>query len=390
MTGYDVIVAGLGGMGSAAAAHLSSRGSRVLGLEQFSPAHDRGSSHGDSRMIRQAYYENPAYVPLLIRAYELWADLDQERPGLLTITGGLMMGAADAAPVRGSLASARQWDLPHQVLDSHEIRRRFPTLNAGPETVAVLEEQAGFVLPEKSVLAHLSRAERGGADLRFQERVLGWETTRSRVRVKTDQGKYDAGHLVLTAGAWTAQLLASLDLPLQVERQLLYWFRARDDIERYRAATHPVFIWDVGDGLQLYGFPALGTSDEGVKVAFYRGAGTPADPDHLDRQIHADEIELMRAQLAEHVPGLAGPFLRAVACMYTNTPDYDFVISPHPHHPRVTLAAGFSGHGFKFAPVVGEILADLAVDGHTSHPVEMFSSRRFTKSNPMSQSELMT
>ncbi len=380
MTGSDVIVVGLGGMGSAAAAHLSARGSRVLGLEQFVPAHDRGSSHGDSRMIRQAYYENPAYVPLLMRAYELWADLDRERPGLLTISGGLMMGADDAATVLGSLASARQWDLPHQVLSSAEIRKRFPTLSPGPETVAVLEERAGYVRPEESILAHLARADRAGADLRFQERVLGWQPTTSGVRVRTDRGHYDAGHLVLTAGAWAAQLLASLELPLQVERQLLYWFRPRDDIERYRSAAHPVFIWDVGTGLQLYGFPALGTVDDGVKVAFYRGAGTPADPDHLDRQIHQDEVELMRAQLAEHVPGLAGPFLRAVACMYTNTPDHDFIVSRHPHHAQVTFAAGFSGHGFKFAPVIGEILADLTIAGHTTHPVQMFSPQRFTGS----------
>lgn len=274
----DVIVIGLGGMGSAAASHLSRRGLSVLGLEQFGPAHDLGSSHGDSRMIRQAYYEDPRYVPLLLRAYELWADLEHDRPGILTITGGLMMGDANAATVTGSLASARAWALPHQVLDCGDIRQRYPTLNPTDETVAVLEERAGYVLPEETVRAHLARAAAAGADLRFDEKVRTWHVSpHGTVTATTTRGQYTADRLVVAAGAWAPDLL-HLRVPLRVERQLLYWFTPRDDIERYRANTHPVFIWDVGHGLQLYGSPPRAASRTGSRSPSTEAPGRVPTP----------------------------------------------------------------------------------------------------------------
>lgn len=201
---YDVIVVGLGGMGSAAAAHLARRGQRVLGVEQFSPAHDRGSSHGDSRMIRQAYFEDPGYVPLLLRSYELWDDLDGDRPGILTITGGLMIGDATSATVAGSLASARQRDLPHELLDAAALRRRFPTFHPGEDTLAVYEQRAGYVLPEETIRTHLARAGSRGADLRFEEKAVSWHADPGggEVTVQTGRGTYHADKLVITAGAW--------------------------------------------------------------------------------------------------------------------------------------------------------------------------------------------
>lgn len=376
-SGYDVIVLGLGGMGSAAAAHLAARGVRVLGLEQFTPAHDRGSSHGDTRVIRQAYFEDSRYVPLLLRAYELYADLDRDDPGLFVQTGGLMLGAPDSGVFAGSLASARQWDLPHAVLDAADIRDRFPTFAPLDGEVGLWEERSGYVCPERTVQAHLARAEAAGAELHFDEPVRDWTTSAAGVQVTTTRGTYAADRLVIAPGAWAPQMLADLGLPLVVERQVLYWFDPPGGIDPYGMGRHPVFIWEAPSGLQLYGFPAIDGPRGGVKVAFFR-AGAQTDPDALDREVHPAEIERMRGHLAGTLPGLAGGFLRGRACMYTTTPDEHFVIARHPGHDAVTVAAGFSGHGFKFVPVVGEILADLALEGATQHAIEQFDPARFT------------
>ncbi len=372
--GYDVIVLGLGGMGSAAAAHLATRGARTLGLEQFTAAHALGSSHGDSRIIRQAYFEDPAYVPLLRRAYELFEDLAHDDDGILTETGGLMVGSADSATVAGSLRSAQHWDLPHELLDADEITRRFPTLLPSPGTVALYEERAGFVRPERTVRAHLDRAARAGAALHFDERASTWTADESGVSVTTARATYRADRLVITAGAWAPSLLAGLGLPLSVTRQVQFWFEPPGGTGPFRA--QPIFIWELTSDLQIYGFPAIDGPGGGVKIATFRG-GSLADPDRLDRDVSRAEVEAMRALLIEHLPSMAGEFVRAVACMYTTTPDQHFVIAPHPDHRTVAIAAGFSGHGFKFVPVVGEILADLALNGTTGHPIALFDPARF-------------
>jgi len=368
-------VLGLGGMGSAAAAHLAARGSRVLGIERFTPAHDRGASHGESRIIRQAYFEDPAYVPLLLRSYELWDELERESPGILTVTGGLMLGRPDSAAVAGSIASARSWDLPHELLDAGEVRRRFPAFALDDETVALYEPMAGYVRPEQTVLAHLDRAARHGATLNFGEQVLDWRAPGEGVTVRTTQGTYHAGSLVISPGAWAPGLLPEFAPSLTVERQLLFWFEPTADIEQFRAQQFPVFIWEDTEGMQLYGFPAYGTAQDGVKIAFFRDGGL-ADPDNLDRRIHKAEIERMRDYLSTRIPTLPGRFVRGLACTYTTTPDENFLLSKHPSHPQVTIAAGFSGHGFKFVPVIGEIIADLVIDGATRHPIDLFAPSR--------------
>ena len=380
MTDFDVIVVGLGAMGSAAAAHLAARGQRVLGLEQFTPAHDRGSSHGETRMIRQAYFEDPSYVPLLQRAYQLWEELETETPGLFTPTGGLMLGTPETATVAGSLRSARQFDLPHELLDASAIRDRFPNFAVPDTTVGVFETRAGYVRAEETVRTHLARARARGTDLRFTQPVTEWSAGGTGgVTVRAGSDSFTADELVLTPGAWAPHFLGDLHLPLAVERQLLFWFDPVEDLDRYRAPTQPVFIWQDADGMQLYGFPAYGDRSAGVKVAFFRG-GPPADPDHLDRTVHPDEVDHIRSRLGQLLPGLNGRYLRGVACMYTNTPDEHFVIGTHPLHPQVSLAAGFSGHGFKFTPVIGEILADLALEGASSHPISLFDPSRWTAS----------
>ena len=378
MASYDAIVIGLGGMGSAAAAHLAARGQRVLGLEQFQPAHARGSSHGRSRVIRLAYFEHPSYVPLLLRAYELWEKLERESGrSLLTITGGLMIGTPDSDVVSGSLRSAQAHGLAHEMLDATEIRRRFPPFTPQPGDVAFYEERAGVIRPEDALHAHLEQANRRGADLRFDERVLDWQARASGdVEVRTTRGRYEAARLVLAPGAWAPSLFHLPMLPLEIERQVLYWFDPTGGTAPFAPERFPIYIWDRGAGVQFYGFPA---DEIGVKVAFFRtGGGARCTADSVERVVRPEEVSAMRAALAGCLPSLSeGALLETVTCMYTLTPDHHFVIGLHPDHSEVVLASPCSGHGYKFAAVVGEILADLAIDGTTRRPIDLFSPPRF-------------
>ncbi|WP_328449213.1 N-methyl-L-tryptophan oxidase [Amycolatopsis sp. NBC_00438] len=373
MTHYDVIVLGLGGMGSAAAYRLAQRGQRVLGLDQFAPVHNRGSSHGGSRITRQAYLEGPEYVPLLLRAHELWGGLERDSGRkLFTRCGGLMVGAAASRTITGSVASAAAFGIPHELLDAREIRRRFPTTSPAPDEVALYEPGAGLVSPEGSVAAHLQLAARCGAELHHEEKVFTWSTMAGGVRVGTSHNYYTADRLVLCPGAWAGELLRDLGVGFTVRRQVQFWFAPSGGVEPFR--RHPVYIWEA-DGYTFYGFPAHNAAGDGVKVAFHSG-GRPCTPDGLDRTVTEAEVHEIATVVKCHLPTLPGAFLRAVTCMYTDTADESFVLAPHPAEERVLLACGFSGHGFKFAPVVGEIVADLVVDGTTTHPIARFDPAR--------------
>ncbi|GAB3869636.1 N-methyl-L-tryptophan oxidase [Dactylosporangium cerinum] len=376
METYDVIVVGLGGMGSSAAYHLAARGQRVLGLDRHGPAHDQGASHGGSRITRQSYFEDPAYVPLLLRAYELWEALERDSGrDLMDLCGGLMLGAPDSLTVAGSRRSSEQWGLPHEMLDATEIRRRFPNLRPAPHEIGLYERKAGLVRPEETVRANLDLASSHGAALRFEEPVLSWTVGSGGVSVRTSQGVYSAGELVICPGPWAPSLLADLGIEFSVERQVQFFFQPIGGVEAYLPDRQPIFIWEGPPGTQAYGFPALDGPSGGVKVAFFRG-GEVTTPSTIDRSIRPDEIAAVAAHLADRVPGVAGRFLRGKTCMYTNTVDTHFAIGRHPGLERVTVACGFSGHGFKFVPVVGEILADLALTGATAHPIELFDPRR--------------
>jgi sarcosine oxidase len=376
---FDVVVVGLGGMGSAALCHLASRGQRVLGIERFRPGHARGSSHGRSRVIRLAYFEHPAYVPLLMRAYELWDRLERDsgRP-LLTLTGGLMIGRPDSEVVSGSLFSARTHGLAHEVLESAEIRRRFGPLTTGPEQVGVYETRAGVLRPEEAIHAHLDRALAQGATIVCDEPVVGWAVSAGAVEVRTAGSRFEAGRLVLSPGAWAPSLFAA-PLPLEVERQVLYWFAPTGGTAAFAPDRFPIYIWDLGGGVQFYGFPVDPAPPGGVKVAFFRtGGGARCSADTVDRSIQPEEVDAMRAALAPCIPALAsGRLIDSVTCLYTLTPDHHFVIGAHPRHPEVILASPCSGHGYKFATVIGEILADLATDGSTRHAIDLFSPGRW-------------
>jgi sarcosine oxidase len=364
MNRFDVIVVGLGGMGSAAAAHAASRGKRVLGLEQFQPAHDRGSSHGRSRVIRLAYFEHPAYVPLLRRAYELWRRLeDQSGRRLLQITGGLMIGARDSDVVAGSLRSAREHQLEHELLDAAQIRRRFAPLTPGGDTVALFENAAGIVFPEEAIRAHLDVAVAHGAHAHFDEPVKDWQVTASgTIEVRTSRARYEADRLILAPGAWAPELFKITWLPLTVEPQQLHWFEPAGGAAQFAADRFPIYIWDIGNGIQFYGFPA--GEDGRVKVAFFRSKVTGE--------------AAMRTALRPCIPALAdGSLMETVSCKYTLTPDQHFVIGSHVDFENVVIASPCSGHGYKFASVIGEILADLAIDGTTRHPIGLFDPARF-------------
>jgi sarcosine oxidase len=376
---YDVIVIGLGGMGSAAACRLALRGQRVLGLEQFRPLHDRGSSHGYSRIIRQSYFEHPDYVPLLRRAYDLWQELEV-RTGetILTLTGGLMIGPPNSAVVQGSIRSAVEHHLPHEILNAEEVHRRFPPLTPAPSEIALYETQAGIVRPEAGIRAHLAVARSAGAELHFQEPVTDWEATTDGVTVTTAQGTYRAARLVIAPGAWASHLF-QWDLPLKVTRQVLHWFEPVGGIEPFLPDRFPVYIWEKPDGDFFYGFPAQVEAGvpEGVKVAiYYRPHFT--NPDNPDRVVTEGDIADMREMLLPRIPTLPGPLQQSVTCLYTSTPDGHFVVGRHPLQEQVILASPCSGHGYKFCSVMGEILADLATVGEPRFSIDLFSLERFS------------
>ncbi|HEV2249125.1 MAG TPA: N-methyl-L-tryptophan oxidase [Candidatus Limnocylindria bacterium] len=366
----DAIVVGLGADGSAAAAHLAARGATVLGLEAFGRGHTNGSSGGLTRVIRLAYYEHPDYVPLLKRAWTLWRELEAATgEDLLRQTGGVYAGPRAGELVAGSLRSAREHALEHELLDPAALRERLPLFRFDPDWWGLAEATAGYLVPEKAIAAHLALAERRGAELRFAERVASWSRDGEGVRVTTDRGTYHAAKLVIAAGAWTARLLPRLAPLLQVKRVPLFWFEPV--AEREALARLPVYIVDSGVGHGCYGFPYL--ADQGLKIATH-GAGTPADPDTVDREPHPADEAPVRAFIKERLPVADGPVRATKICMYTVTPDEQFIVDGD---GPVAYASACSGHGFKFASVMGEILADLALDGHTRHPIGFLSASRF-------------
>ena len=374
---YDVIVVGLGTMGSAAAWRLSARGYSVLGVDRYVPPHALGSAHGRSRIIRTAYMEDPAYVPLVRRSFELWRDLEATTGGeLLTPTSLLMIGRLDGDAVAGSLASARAHGLPYELLDAAEVRCRFPIFQPDDDLAAFYEEAAGVLNPEACIAACLDAAATSGAELRYGEQVLRWDRDNDSVRMRTQTGEQAATSLILTTGAWASQLLPEIESILSVERQVLHWFEPTVDIEAFSPDRVPVYLWEPRIGPVIYGFPALDGPLGGAKVGIHHG-GIPTTADSLDRTVHEADIKAVRSCLGNRIPTLNGRWLEGAVCMYTNTPDMDFVIGPHPASAGVYIAAGFSGHGFKFAPVVGEILADLVTNGGTHFPIEPFSPARF-------------
>jgi sarcosine oxidase len=371
----DVIVVGAGTMGSMALWRLARRGVAVLGLEQFAPGHDRGSGHGDSRMTRTAYFEGPEYVPLVQAALPLWRDLEAEAGvELLTMTGGLMIGPPDGELVSGALRSARVHGLGCELLGPAEAARFGHRLR--PDEVALREEGAGVLRPERAIRAAAGRAVALGARLETGVRVTAIEPDGDGVVVRAGEAAHRGRRAIVCAGAWLGRLLPDIGLPLAVERQVMTWFPAGDPAA-FAPDRFPVFVHD-RPGRAGYGLPCLDGAT--VKVAMHHG-GPPADPDALDRAVSEDEVAPAAAFVAETLPGLKPVPARAEVCMYTNTPDLHFVVG-RAGPAGVTVVSACSGHGFKFAPVMGEIAADLALDGRTEHDISGFSASRFGLGSP--------
>lgn len=374
---YDVIVAGVGAMGSATVYHLARRGRKVLGLEHFNIPHEMGSSHGITRIIRLAYYEHPSYLPLLRRAYELWRELQQEAgEQLLFITGSLDAGPPDSQVFEGSRKSCEVYGLPHEVLTGAQLNQRFPGYRLPDATRAVFQPEGGFLTPERCIVAHVVQAQARGAEIHAREPVLDWEPLNNGVRVRTDHAIYEADKLVITAGAWVSKLVTPLVGVAVPERQVLGWFQPLR-LELFVPNRFPVFNLLVEEG-RYYGLPIHGVP--GFKLGRYHHFEEQVDPDQWDRECHLRDEAILRSFTERYFPEAAGPTMGLRACMFTNTRDEHFILDQHPDHPQVVIGSPCSGHGFKFSSVMGEILADLAEHGTTRHDISMHRLKRLLPS----------
>ena len=371
---FDCIVIGVGGMGSSTLYNLAKRGRRVLGLEQFDIPHAEGSSHGVNRIIRLAYYEHPSYVPLLRRAYELWSEIE-------SVTGEQLLyktGSIDTAPsghevFEGSLESCLLHDIPHRVLNHAQINEEFPGYQLPPGHMGLLQGDGGFVLSERSIVAYANAAMSTGAEIHAREVVSGWEPDQGGVRVYTDRGEYTAERLVITAGAWTSGMVPILDDLAVPERQVLAWLQPIDG-SLYTPEVFPVFNAYFDEG-RYYGFPVFGIP--GFKVGRYHHLEEVIDPDFAIKTFNSEDEAVLRSAVERYFPKANGTTMTLKTCMFTNTPDEHFIVDLLPANSQVAVAAGFSGHGFKFASVIGEILADLAINGETEHNIDLLKIDRF-------------
>jgi sarcosine oxidase len=387
---YDAIVIGLGAMGSAAAYQLARRGAKVLGIDRFTPPHAFGSSHGETRITRQAIGEGEEYVPLALRSYEIWREIEAEAGldagALLTVTGGLIMSSGKAKTLlHGSesfigetVECAQKYGIEHSLLNTQQIAERFPQFGLVGDETGYYENEAGFLRPENCVQAQLDLAKKHGAEIHFNERVLSFSADRNSVEVITEKGTYVGEKLIVSAGPRVNEFIQAKDL-FKIYRQVLYWFQLNETVENYLPGNFPIFIWQFNRWADdfIYGFPAIDGSNGGLKLAAEQHLIT-TDPDNAGMNVTAGEMEKMyRDYVRERLPGLGVRCLKAVSCLYTATPDEGFVIDRHPRYENVLIASPCSGHGFKHSAAVGQILSELALDGATSFDISKFSLARF-------------
>jgi sarcosine oxidase len=376
MSGSHIAVIGLGATGSAALYQLARRGVRATGLEQFDLGHDRGSSHGPTRIFRLAHFENASYVPLLRRAYTLWRDLETAaRQQLVSLTGIVEIGSPDGELVKGTLAAARRYDLPHEVLDATALMRRSAAYRLPREFIAVWQPDGGIIEAERAVKTEIRLAQDAGALVRMREKVLAIEPTSQSVRIVTDRAAFNADGAIIAAGPWLNALLPNLDLPLRITRQVVGWFEP-NDAAQFSPQRFPVFLLESHHGIH-YGFPTYGT--KGVKVSKHHHADETIEPDSCERRVTQQDEALIRAPLAQYLPGANGRLLDAQTCLYTMTPDDTFIVDRMPGFPHVVIASPCCGRGFKFSPVIGEIVADLITAGTTANDISQFRLQRFAK-----------
>ncbi|MFM7058759.1 MAG: N-methyl-L-tryptophan oxidase [Planctomycetota bacterium] len=372
---WDVIVIGCGGFGSACLAELSGRGLRVLGLDQFAPPHDRGSSHGETRIIRKAYFEHPDYVPLLHRAWDLWLDLsERSSERLLNRCDLVMTGGAGSVVVRGARESAVQHGLRIENLTATEGRARYPVLSIPESHEVVVEQTAGWLAVERCVATHLHQARSRGAELRTNVQVVELRGTRDSVEVETSAGRFSAGAAIVNCGPWTGRLLPDYAHLITVLRKTLFWYAATGNLQA--AENFPMFLMDLPTG-QFYGVPSA--SPTGMKVGEHSGGNEVADPGRVRRELSAADAEPVDGFVRGYLRGVQAGAVRGAVCQYSMSPDGHFLVDRHADWP-VVVNAGFSGHGFKFTPVVAEAAADLVQLGRTALPIEFLSRRRFAAS----------
>jgi sarcosine oxidase len=373
---FDQIVIGVGGMGSAAVYELARRGQRVLGLEQFPVPHELGSSAGATRIFRFAYFEHPSYVPLMRLSFARWQALERDfGERLLTVTGGLDIGLPDGRVVRGAKAACQAHGLTHEVLRAHEVARRHPAWRLAPEFEAVYQPEAGFLPADRAILAHVTLARRLGAEVHENEPARGWKAVGDRVQVETERGCYEAGALIVAAGAWAGRVLSqygfqNLAVP---ERQVVGWFETAGG--SFAPETFPVFILDCPEKGSYYGFPER-AAGEGFKVGRFHHREETVDPDAIDRRVLPEDEAVLRG-IQRYLAKPVGAPVGFKTCMFVNSPDEHFIVDLLSDHGNVAVAAGFSGHGYKFCSGVGEILADLAMHGATSQDTSLFSLARW-------------
>lgn len=374
---HDSIVIGIGGMGAATLYHLAKRGHKVLGIDQFGIAHDRGSSHGQTRIVRRAYFEHENYVPLLNDAYKLWDILqDETEQELKRICGMMIAGRSDGPINAGTRRSAELHGIPLEVNDANEALKKYPGFSFDDDMEILFDPGGGLLFVEECVSAHLTMAIQMGAEIKTNEPVLSWHSHGNSVTVKTATNSYNAQSLVITAGAWTSKLLKDLRLPLHIERVAYGWFPTENDAHRIDSGA-PVFGIQSPNGF-FYGFPQL--DDRGVKVAEHAGNELVADPSNLTRDLTSGDLDAVQSFTRQYMPGIRQKHTHHSVCMYTMTPDKHFIVDLHPEYANVAFACGFSGHGFKFAPVIGSALADLVGKRVTTDSLDFLSLRRFLHS----------
>ena len=381
----DVIVVGLGAHGSAAAASLSRRGLKVVGFDAHTPPHTIGASHGESRIIREVYAEHPDYVPLIQHAYKLWKRLEDESDVPLKLmhrTGGISIGRPQAKSMIGIQRSAEVHGLKLEMLAPDEIHKRWPQLRPREEMIGAYDDRAGVLFPEQCVQAQLDDATRHGADLHFEEPVTRWHPDGGGVKVYTDAGDYSSEKIVFAAGAWNRDLVSKLNLPMTIERQVLFWFKPASSPELFKPDRFPNASWEWSPGKALYCQADFG---RGVKTAFHHNGEMLQDVEELDREVRPSDETNLRNAISDIMPELGGEVMRSIVCMYTDTPDMHFMIDRHPGHQNVVISSACSGHGFKFSPAVGEVIADLTTDRKPAYDISLFGIERLLSSDSQTQ-----
>ena len=373
---YDVIIIGLGAMGSAASYYLSKNGVKVLGLDTYEPPHKLGSSHGHTRVIREAYHEGTSYVPIVKRAYELWNELDHEIEDKLILEYGGMYLGDDGKYLSDAKKSAKKYDIPIKEFSSKEIKEKFNILNPPNNFKGLLENRSGAVFPEKAISNFLSKSINNGSSHNYNEKVIGWEKQSKFYKVETDKNNYFAEKLIFSSGAWIKNLVPSLKLPVKIERQVLFWFDPIKDKDKFHYSNMPNTGWDLDNGMEFYTQPNI--ENKGFKVAMHHN-GKFISEDDLNRESNADDLSIVKNFLEEYIPLANGKLIDSRVCVYTNTPDLDFIIDFYPNDENIIICSPCSGHGFKFTPAIGEICSELVINNGTNYDLSEFSIKRLMK-----------